>query len=106
MVTLTVTGPALPGGATAVIWVSESTRNVDAATEPNLTPVAPMKPVPVITTSFPPAAGPVFGNSPDTREGLTPWQWLTLPAISVASKDQTSGSASSVRVAVTGTGFV
>ena len=59
VVTLTATVP-LPAGLVAVICVSLSTVNC-APAEPNETPLAPVKPVPVIVTVVPPAAGPLFG---------------------------------------------
>ncbi len=55
--TPTVTAPE-PAGETAVIWVSELTTKLAAAVPPKLTAVAPVKPVPVMTTLVPPAARP------------------------------------------------
>ena len=51
----------LPAGEVAVIEVSELTVNDVAAVDPNLTAVAPVKPVPVIVTEVPPASGPAVG---------------------------------------------
>ena len=65
VVTLTVTAP-LPAAVTAVIWVAELTTKLAAAVPPNWTAVAPVKPVPVMTTLVPPAAGPDVGASPVT----------------------------------------
>jgi hypothetical protein len=59
--TVTSTVPAVPAGVTAVIDVSLLTVNDAAATAPKYTPVAVMKPVPLIVTVSPPAAVPVFG---------------------------------------------
>jgi hypothetical protein len=44
-----------------VIWVAESTVNEAAGNPPNETSVAPVKPVPVIVTLYPPATGPPGG---------------------------------------------
>ena len=50
--------PAKFGGATAVICVAElTTKSVEGAL-PKLTPVAPVKPVPVTVTRVPPAVLP------------------------------------------------
>ena len=53
VVTLTVTAP-VPAAVTAVIWVAELTTKLAAAVPPNCTAVAPVKPVPVMTTLVPP----------------------------------------------------
>src|SRR5665213_234813 len=63
VVTLTVTAP-LPAAVTAVIWVAEFTTKVAALVPPNWTAVAPVKPVPVMTTVVPPDAGPDVGANP------------------------------------------
>ena len=63
VVTLTVTAPA-PAGATAVICVAELTVKLVALMPPNCTAVAPVKPVPVMMTLVPPAAGPDVGARP------------------------------------------
>ena len=52
---------ALPAGAVAVMEVAELTVNPVAAVVPKLTPVAPVKLVPVMVTVVPPVAGPVAG---------------------------------------------
>jgi hypothetical protein len=54
----TVPGLAL-GGETALIWVSELTAKLEAAAEPNLTALAPVKSWPVITTDLPPVTEPL-----------------------------------------------
>jgi hypothetical protein len=61
VVTVTSTAPADPAGAVAVMEVAELTVKPVAATVPNLTAVAPVKPVPVTVTDVPPAAGPELG---------------------------------------------
>jgi hypothetical protein len=61
VVTVTSTAPVDPAGALAVSEVAELTLNEVAATEPNLTAVAPVKPVPVTVTEVPPAVGPEDG---------------------------------------------
>jgi hypothetical protein len=54
--------PALgPGGTTAFIAVLEATVNEVAGVEPKATAVALVKPEPLMTTVFPPAAGPLVG---------------------------------------------
>ena len=51
------------GGDTAVIWVAESTVKLLASPAlPNFTLVAPVNPVPLITTAVPPAIGPDAGE--------------------------------------------
>ena len=61
-VTVTSTVP-VPAGEVAVIELPEVTVKLVAAVEPNLTAVAPAKPVPVIVTEVPPAAGPTLGST-------------------------------------------
>ena len=61
VVTRTSTVP-LPAGEVAVIDVAELTVKLVAAVAPNVTAVAPVKPVPVIVTEVPPAAGPDVGE--------------------------------------------
>src|SRR5262249_36589032 len=61
VVTVTSATPALPAGAVMVICVSLLTVNPFAAAPPKVTPVAPIKWVPVIVTSVPPAVGPIVG---------------------------------------------
>jgi hypothetical protein len=68
VVTVTSTVP-VPAGAAAVIWVSETTVNEVALLTPNFTAVAPVKPVPVMVTEVPPAAGPEVGLIPVTVTG-------------------------------------
>ena len=71
------TVPPACGGVTAVIWVAESTVNEAAGNPPNETAVAPVKPVPVIVTLYPPATGPpggitlvIAGAVADRRSGV------------------------------------
>ena len=65
VVTVTLTFP-VPAGLVAVIVVSLTTVTLLAAVPPNETLVEPtMKPVPIIVTSVPPAAGPLVGLIPD-----------------------------------------
>ena len=51
-----------PAGLIAVIEVALLTVYEDAEVPPNLTEVAPLKPVPVIATEVPPAVGPEVGD--------------------------------------------
>jgi hypothetical protein len=60
VVTVMLTVPD-PAGDVAVIFVAELTVNDPAAVDPNLTAVAPVKPVPVIVTDVPPPNGPTVG---------------------------------------------
>ena len=59
--TCTSTTPAAAAGSTAVIWVAEFTVKLAAAMPPKETPLAPVKPVPVMTTEVPPRAEPLAG---------------------------------------------
>jgi hypothetical protein len=63
---VTSTVPTDPAGDVAVIDVSETTLNVVAGVLPKLTAVAPVKLVPVIVTTVPPAVGPLVGDRPVT----------------------------------------
>jgi hypothetical protein len=65
VVTTTSTVP-VPAGDVAVIDESEFTVKVVAAADPNLTEVAPVNPLPITLTTVPPAAGPAFGETPET----------------------------------------
>ncbi len=60
VVTVTSTVP-VPAGEVAVIWVSEPTVKEVAGLGPKRTALAPVKPVPVMVTDVPPAAGPEVG---------------------------------------------
>jgi hypothetical protein len=62
-VTVTVTAPALPAGAVAVIEVLLTTTTLVAAVPPNVTVAPVAKFVPVIVTPVPPAVGPLFGDT-------------------------------------------
>ncbi len=59
-----------PAGLAAVIVVALTTVTLVAAMMPKSTTVAPVKPVPVIVTKVPPAAGPVVGLRPVTAGSL------------------------------------
>src|SRR6267378_4219967 len=60
VVTITSTAP-VPGGETAAIDVGELTVKLLAPADPNLTAVAPMRPVPLMVTRVPPAPPPLLG---------------------------------------------
>src|SRR6267378_672600 len=60
VVTVTSTAP-VPGGETATIDVGELTVKLLAPADPNLTAVAPMRPVPLMVTRVPPAPPPLLG---------------------------------------------
>src|SRR5665213_3667282 len=68
VVMLTVTAPT-PAGDVAVIWVAESTVKLEAFVLPNCTTVAPVQPVPVMTTVVPPTSGPDAGTKPEIVGG-------------------------------------
>jgi hypothetical protein len=76
-VTVTVTVPALPAGAVAVIDVLFTTTTLVAAALPNVTVAPATKFVPVIVTAVPPAVVPLFGltlltvgTGPETAENV------------------------------------
>ena len=74
VVTLTVTLLGVRAGAEAVICVSSTTANDVAASGPNVTAVAPVKPWPVMSTLVPPDAGPDVGaNDVIDVAGRTAW---------------------------------
>jgi hypothetical protein len=56
----------LPSGETAVIEVAEFTVKLFALVEPNMTAVAPAKPVPVIVALVPPPGEPWLGVTLET----------------------------------------
>ena len=60
-VTTTLTAPATCAGVVAVIDVLPTTFTLVAAAPPRLTVAPARKPVPVMVTEVPPAAGPAFG---------------------------------------------
>ena len=62
VVTKTLAVPAVPAGVTAVIEVLLTTTTLVAAVPPIVTPVVPVKFVPVIVTDCEPAIGPAFGE--------------------------------------------
>jgi hypothetical protein len=65
-VTRTFAVPTACVGDTATIFESDLTAKLGAATPPNTTVVASVKPEPVIVTSVSPDVGPVFGDTNDT----------------------------------------
>jgi hypothetical protein len=60
-VTATTTAPAACAGVAAVIVLSPLTVKLVAVAPPNVTAVAPVKPLPDMVTEVPPAVGPLFG---------------------------------------------
>ncbi len=66
VVTVRSTVPAEPAGDVAVIDVALLTVKLLALVEPNLTAVAPVKPVPVTVTLVPPLVLPEDGEMPVT----------------------------------------
>src|SRR5882672_8601645 len=71
VVTVMSTVPGAPLGESAVICPALLTVKLAALAAPNLTPVAPVKLVPAMTTDVPPAAVPVTGLTPVTDGGGT-----------------------------------
>lgn len=63
VVTKTLEAPAVPAGVVAVILVALTTKKLVAATPPIVTPVAPVKSVPVMVMAVPPAPDPVEGET-------------------------------------------
>jgi hypothetical protein len=63
VITVTSTGPAVPAGEVAVTDMSLLKMNDAAGMEPKSTAVAPVKPVPVISTVSPPIVVPVLGDT-------------------------------------------
>ncbi len=61
VLTMTSTVPTAADGDRAVTWVAELTVYEVAPEGPKLTPVAPVKLVPVMVTEVPPASGPAMG---------------------------------------------
>ena len=81
-ITFTSTMPAVSAGSVAVICVPAGLiTTLVAATVPNLTAVAPLKPVPVIVTDVLPAAGPCKGLTAVTAGGA---MYVNLSAEEVA----------------------
>ena len=70
LVTEMTSRPMACDGETAVIWVEESTVKLAAGESPNVTAVAPERPVPVITTLVPPAKLPLVGVNDEIVGGL------------------------------------
>jgi hypothetical protein len=62
VLTLRLTGPAVPAGETAVICVGDTTVKEVTVTVPNLTAVAEFRLVPLMVTVVPPATGPAVGE--------------------------------------------
>jgi len=64
VVTTTLRAPEDSAGEVAVILVDDTTVNRVAATDPNTTFVAPVKPDPEIVTDVPPRLEPLDGDRP------------------------------------------
>ena len=61
VVTITSRAPAGPAGVVKLIWVALVLTMLVAATPLTVTPVVPVRFVPVTTTTVPPAVGPLLG---------------------------------------------
>ena len=81
VVTTTLAFPAVPDGVTAVIVVLLTTITLVAGTPPMVTPVAPVKFVPVMVTGVPPAVGPLDGEIPVTVGGRRTFTVLVAVAL-------------------------
>ena len=66
VVTVTSTVP-VPAGAVATILPADDSENDSAAVVPNVTALAPLKPLPLIVTVAPPSVEPAVGLRPVTR---------------------------------------
>jgi hypothetical protein len=83
VVTMTLAEPAAWLGTVAVIEVAFTTETLVAAAPPTVTPVAPVKFVPVIVTLVPPAVGPEFGLTEVTVGAGVAINWtLSTPTTS------------------------
>ena len=69
VVTRMLAVPAAPAGVVQVMEVAETTTTLVHAAPPTVTPVAPVKLVPVIVILVPPAVEPVFGLTAVTVGG-------------------------------------
>ena len=83
--TATATAPAGITGVVAVIEVADVTLKA-AGIPPNVTSVAAVRFVPVMTTAVPPVAGPVTGDSEATVGALTVVTVMTEVAAEVDSE--------------------
>ena len=70
-----VDGAAPCTGEVAVIWVARDHGEGGGRLPPKLTAVAPVKLVPVMVTTVPPAVGPLLGLTPVTLGGVTKVNW-------------------------------
>ncbi len=61
VVTTTSTAPGAWPGVVTVIVVSSTTVTFAPGVPPKVTPVAPVKPLPVMVTAVPPVSGPLAG---------------------------------------------
>ena len=71
MVTKTLALPAVPAAVVQVADVAEATLTLVQAAPPTVMGVAPVKLVPVIVTTVPPAEGPAVGLTAVTVGGAT-----------------------------------
>ena len=82
VVTSTLAVPALPAGVVAVMVVSVKVPIMVAATPRMVTPVAPVKPVPVMVMLVPPAIGPLVGEILVTvGAATTVATWTAVPLL-------------------------
>ena len=77
VLTMTSTVPAAWEGDTALMDVSELTVKLVAATPPNVTLAAPVKPLPVMVTLVPPAVVPLLVHAASSRRSAVAKARLT-----------------------------
>lgn len=71
VVTRTLAAPALPDGVVQVIEVADTTFTLVQAAPPTVTPVAPVRFVPVMVMLVAPAVGPLVGDTDATVGAAT-----------------------------------
>ena len=104
MVTVTSTTPALPAGEVAVTEVAVLAV-IEPAVAPNVTEVAEVRLVPVMTTLVPPAVGPLLGVTEVTvgapmKVNLSPAEVAEVPPV-VVTVTSTTPALPAGEVAVT-----
>ena len=110
----TVTAPATPAGAVALIDVADTNVTLVPAFAPNFTVVAPdTNPLPVIVTTVPPATGPLVGLNAVTVGAATYVNETTfveappgVVTVTVAAPATPAGAVAVTDVADTTTTFV
>jgi hypothetical protein len=102
VVTSTLAVPAEPAGVVAVIEVELTTTTLVAAVAPMVTPVAPVKLLPVIVTLVPPEVDPLLGETEETTgagvaDGVQVTDHVTVaPDVAVCAPLESTGADSTV----------